>query len=590
MRKLILAVVLSLLASQAYARGEAGIIAGDITTSRLFSSVLSGPNGKAGLLPELPPGAIDVQSSGLENLPPEQGFEIICGVNSMDYPVPDMYMASRAMTEKEASICETNAVAYVEIPWVTVQIDGVSDPRGVISHYLYVNTARIPELPLLKPLVEALVAEAVVGPGGYFETLPAGWLQIEFDGAYRNMTVISGDETVREKARKPAAKLNAPGVPEPHDAHDAPATAPTFDGITIIELSDKTAGEPIRGSSVGTASYIVTFVSADGSYAALGDGHARLCVAWAQAANYSGNSITFGVPPSEQSQKAVHPSVCQPFTLSFSGPDRVRIEATGRYERTSGPLAPNAKEIRYSGEHEVLARVPLAAFDWGMPVFSRHAIKGVPLGPIPALRERLGSNVKFNLSPLERLSSGTRKILTITMTPSDPVSSTTVSGHVAAAEVLGWPWDVLHIASYHEYLTEQALTEAFEHAVRERYGRPSRVGSGRGAGTIHLHWFFDLAGQQLQIDSAAPENCLNTREHWINEVGFGSIHDRDIGPWGCALIMLLIHDGENGTLGEYSVQAASGYVMALNHFIQRLEEVRAMRQKIEEVKSYRPKL
>lgn len=372
-------------------------------------------------------------------------------------------------------------------------------------------------------------------------------------------------------------------------AHGPVAIAQSLDGITIIGLSEE-AADVIKGHSRGGSPYLVTYVSASGTYAALGDQHTRSCVAWAQDGSYTGDSITFGLTPSEESLKLVHPGVCQPFTLSSSGLERVRLEAANRHSMFSGPLDPSAREVRYAGEHQVVARVPLLAFDWGMPVFSRHDIKGVPLGPVPALKERLGADARFELGPLQRLSSGTRKVLRITApNPADPARPPWVAGHVAAAEVLGWPWDVLYAAEHQENLADRTLVEVFEQAVIERYGEPSRSMTGIGAGTRHLHWFFGLDGRQLSIGSAAPENCLSIREHWIDEVDLKTI-DRDIGPWGCALIMLLIHDGEDGIVRRYSIQAVSGYVMALNHFVRRLEEVRAMREKIQDVQAYRPKL
>jgi hypothetical protein len=372
-------------------------------------------------------------------------------------------------------------------------------------------------------------------------------------------------------------------------AHYSTADAQTFDGITIIEVSDEVA-EVIRGQPAGVADpYLVTFVTGNGTYAALEDGEKRACVAWAQDGSYSGGSIAFGLPPSEQSLKLVDPSVCQPFTLSFSGVDRVRVEATNKHGR-SGPLDPNAKELRYSAKHPLVASVPLIAFDWGMPVFASHDIKGVPLGPLPVLMERLGKTADLKLSPLENLSAGPRKVLSLTIYGADRTNATTIEGNVAAAEVLGWPWDVLHVASYRERLTTEATTGDFEQAAIERYGAPSRIETrGTGAATRRLQWFFDLQGQQLVMSSATPGNCLSTREHWIDHIDYRRF-TRDIGPWGCSLILLLIDDGWDGSVKAYSIQAASGYAMALNHFMTRLEEVRAMRQEIEAVQAYKPKL
>jgi hypothetical protein len=370
--------------------------------------------------------------------------------------------------------------------------------------------------------------------------------------------------------------------------HHSAAMAQNLDGITIVEVSDHEANalrNIITGSSSGSRSHIVTFVSARGSYAALGDGRSRACVAWAEAGSYTGSSITFGLPPSEQGLKLVNPQICQPFTLSLTGSGRVRIEAANKHGR-DGPLSPLARQISYSGEHDILARVPLIAFDWGMPLFSKYDIRGVSLGPLPALQGRL-KDAKMELSAVQR-SSGERKLLrVITTDPSDPANPTEVGGLVASADMLEWPWDVLYSAGYRQYVQEPTLAKAFEQAVIERYGKPSR--SGPGAQGRHLHWFFNLAGQQIPIGAAAPENCLSTREHWINEVDLGSF-DRDIGPWGCALIMLVSHNGGGGVVSLYDVHATSGYVTALKHFAMRLEEMANARNKIEEAQGFKPKL
>jgi hypothetical protein len=364
--------------------------------------------------------------------------------------------------------------------------------------------------------------------------------------------------------------------------------AQSFDGITIVELGSgdaDTVKEVITGGPVGSAEYLVIFLSARGSYAALEDRTSRVCVAWAKAGSYTGTSITFGLPPSEQTLKLAIPPICQPFTLSVTGEGRVRIDAANKQGR-DGPLSPVAKPTAYSGDHDVLARVPLVALDWGMPLFSRYDVKGVALGPVPAVKEKL-KDARVELNTIERSSGPTTQLRAVMKDPADPSIEVVVGGPVASAETLGWPWDVLWSAGYRQYFGKPVLAEAFEQAVTDRYGKPSR--SGPGAQGKHLYWFFGLDGKQIPIDAAAPGNCLSTREHWINDVDLASF-DGDLGPWGCALTMLVTYSGGGGTANGYEIHAASGYAMALNHFARRLEEIAAMRAKIEKAQAFKPKL
>src|SRR5262245_57148343 len=99
----------------------------------------------------------------------------------------------------------------------------------------------------------------------------------------------------------------------------------TFDGITIIDLSDQDAENVIRGrgeqSTIDTGKYLVTYVAAAGSYAALlgPNSGAASCVAWAVEGSYTGDEISFGSPPSVATINTAVPKVCQPFTLKHDG-------------------------------------------------------------------------------------------------------------------------------------------------------------------------------------------------------------------------------------------------------------------------------
>lgn len=367
----------------------------------------------------------------------------------------------------------------------------------------------------------------------------------------------------------------------------AEARSQTFDGITFIELGVNEDLNAILGRA-GHAEYIVTFVSAQGTYAAVGGRNGRSCVAWAQAGSYTGDSITFGLPQSKQSMKLVFPIICMPFTLRYEGPETVRVEAMNKFE----PFGESAQIARYSRKRKVIARIPLIAFDWGLPVFSRYRIKGVKLGPLPALTAELGGNTDVKLSELGPTRFGKIKFFRVTMhNPSDRANPTTVGGRVVAAEVMGWPWDVLYMASYQERLPQRSFTEAFDRAVVERYGEPSlEMPRTQSSAEVYSFWFFDLDGRQIKLDGAAPGNCLATWDHRKVVRKRSGIEVDDMGLWGCALVMRLTHNGNHGSVSEYSVEVTSGYAMALNHFLGRLEEMRVKSQKIQEVHSSEPTL
>ncbi len=377
------------------------------------------------------------------------------------------------------------------------------------------------------------------------------------------------------------------------------ADAQTFDGITIIELADEAGWEAITGYNLrpkdrsrGSQS-IVTFVSARGTYAALGR-----CVAWAAPGSYTGSSITFGIPADRYVIGVGIPQLCQPFTLRFEGPGVVRVEASNKFGGYGGPQAADARPVRYSRRRSVVTQIPLVALNWGLAPFARHDIKGVRLGPVPALMEAGGIEAEIKIGKLRNTPGNPYKPFTARL-GKQPDSSlpVTVGGSIAVAEVTGWPWDVLYGAWYSEHLPQQSSRAAFEQAVIDRYGQPS-LRMTQKSSKESLMWLYDLKGKQLGPDGAAAGNCLLTLDLWNSRSLAGN--NTDFGPWGCALVMVVTHNSPrilmrddkvmDRSVNEYRIEAVSGYALALNHFLTRVEKMRQVQDKIGELQAHQPKL
>lgn len=358
-----------------------------------------------------------------------------------------------------------------------------------------------------------------------------------------------------------------------------------FKGITVIELADEQAAHVLKGHGRGGGSHIVTFVSDRGSYAALlGNHQTRECVAWAASGPKTNDSITFGLPPTEQSLKLIHPSICLPFTLSFAGPDRIRLVAENNFAEIGGALGNQAKRLRYDRAQRIIARIPLVSIDWKMAGFSRHTVNDVRVGPLP-----IKQTPELKLKTLNRSPVGTWKALVTVRDPHDSTKTNQAMGHVIKADGLGWPWDVLYSAETKKHPDKASLTEAFDQAVLERYGKPTTVITGRADYIKEFYWLFDLQGKQP--GSLGQDPCSATFEYWKHEESLASF-EKDIGPWGCSLLMVVSHNG-NGVrplVSVYSIQAVSGHVVALHHFKRRVDELDAVRKQIEKVQSFKPKL
>ena len=68
--------------------------------------------------------------------------------------------------------------------------------------------------------------------------------------------------------------------------------------------------------------------------------------------------------------------------------------------------------------------------------------------------------------------------------------------------------------------------------------------------------------------------------------------DTDFGPWECALIMKLHFNSSRSAdpVDGYKIEVVSGYAYAINHFLNRVAEMRQIQEKIGKVTSYQPKL
>lgn len=348
-----------------------------------------------------------------------------------------------------------------------------------------------------------------------------------------------------------------------------PAESQDFDGITIIEIADQDGPRLIAGTPGAAGPYIVTYVAQAGTYASLGDGRQRACVAWARDGSYSGSSITFGASPTEQTSRLITPHICRPFKLDMSTPGTVRVQVGNAYRQ----------------RHRVLARIPLVAMDWGRALYARYAVRGVRLGPLPAVQAALPEEAVARLSPLERSYRGIRKPFSVSISPGDPQDSRTVTGLAAAAEVTGWPWDVLIAARSVRLLPQRSSVADLEAAFADRYGTASL--SDAAPPTSHrLHyWLVDLSGRKLDGPVRGAGDCLATKPLWEREASLVNLNG-DIGPWNCALVLRLRdHRDSRGWVRKYELEAISGYAAGLNHFFRRLEEIGTAREKLEAVSS-----
>ncbi len=365
------------------------------------------------------------------------------------------------------------------------------------------------------------------------------------------------------------------------------ASAGDFDGITVLEFADEAGADAIRGigSIPGLPSRLVTFVSEAGTYAAVVG--SRGCAAWAVEGSYAGDQINFGLGASVVTIRLSDPHVCQPFTLTWTSGGTVRIQADGNFfSRTGGPLGANARPISYDAPARVVAHVPLVSLDWDLPIFAQHDIEGVQIGPLELAKTALHGRAKISIGrPDAAPGIGPKFEARLTGRDGNPVS---VTGYVALAERLAEPSDVLISIAKGENINP-VTRDAFDAAAMERYGKPSFSEKVPKYGKTHQVWLYDLSGRQLRRSDSAPDNCLATAEWWQEDAGNHPVN-RDIGPWGCSLVMAIDTSASSSPINQYLIRAISGYGAAINHFHQRLHEMEAVRRNIETSEGAKPRL
>lgn len=343
------------------------------------------------------------------------------------------------------------------------------------------------------------------------------------------------------------------------------AGAQTFDGITIITF-DGNSG-PGR-EAIAKGDHIVTFVSARGAYAAVATnvrGVRRGCIAEAVPGSYTGRSITFGVDAPIERRKLKLDTLCPSFTLTFEAPDSVRVAAANGYSR----------------RQQVVVRIPLVAVDFGAPHFARHEVRGVRLGPVlePA-----------DVGPLRQSSASDRHKLFRRQVDEAGSYRALVQGYAVAAEITGWPWDVVAQLRFSRDYEQKVTSEAFRDAALQRYGPPSAERPG------YLVWLYDLAGHLVRLSDPMTNGCRATADYWLKHDGTNIGHvdpnanSSDFGPWGCSVIMELGARRSDQGVDGFTMRMWSGYALALNHFFQRLEEPREVAGALGQLQQFEPRL
>jgi hypothetical protein len=256
------------------------------------------------------------------------------------------------------------------------------------------------------------------------------------------------------------------------------AETQTFDGITIIEFSDDPGKQAIADGE-----HIVTFVSARGSYSAVvaRPGSHAGCRSLAVPGSYTGASITFGmaVDPAVRQQLRLR-RYCPVFTIQFESRETVHITVPDFYGAGKD----------YETRQKVIAHVPLRSVDFESEPFTRHDIKGTRIGPLFDMQGLSGLGDTSDTSDRDRFL--TRQVTTM------QGKEAALQGRAAAAEITGWPWDVLYFANYSEHFGATSTYDAFKEAVLERYGAPSFIYDEFG----FMLWLYDVDGNKLGIEDS----------------------------------------------------------------------------------------
>ena len=338
------------------------------------------------------------------------------------------------------------------------------------------------------------------------------------------------------------------------------AAAESLDGITIIEFAG--GQDALPGGD-----HIVTFVSSRGSYAAVARPPAgRGCLAAAVPGSYTGRSISFGVDAPLEARRFRLDTLCPRFSLTVDG-DGVRVQVGERYSR----------------RHAVVAHVPFAALDFGAPHFVRHEIRGVRLGPVLA-SEDLGP-LRPARYPNQYAYRSFRRA--VGMEAGKPRA---VDGYAAAAEITGWPWDVLYLARYRREYEEPVSLPGLQQALFDQLGTPSS----ESADGMQWFWIYDLEGNLVQPGSSSSA-CGGTERYWVSQDAERRVtslaaqaNKQDFGAWGCSLMVDINARSSSGGATHYSVYMVSGYAMAMNHFFQRITEPVTVKEQLDALHAVKP--
>ncbi len=341
--------------------------------------------------------------------------------------------------------------------------------------------------------------------------------------------------------------------------------AGTLDGITLIEFSNPGADAAITGGD-----FLVTFISGLGSYGAVLYKNGRnSCRSLGMEGTYTGDSITFGMDAEEDFRRVRLDVYCPVFSVSRDEDDTVIVEAqNGEYRK----------------RHAIIAHIPLQEVDFGSAPFTTHDIKGVrfgPLGPADKVKPLSAGGTTDRVRGYDKQ---------LTTSRGEPYP---LRGFAVASEITGWDWHVLSFGSFLDQFDQAALEETFRKAVLDRYGEPSAFNPASGFSV----WAYDLSGNKLDLSRPQKDACGATLELGLERDPSGKVKElngmrpfsSDLGPWGCGLLLTISPNRGDGGVTGYLVDGSVGYVNGLNHFLQCIEPVRALKQSIESVLEAKPK-
>lgn len=342
------------------------------------------------------------------------------------------------------------------------------------------------------------------------------------------------------------------------------AEAAPLDGITIIAFDD-----PGAQRDIASGNHLVTYISAMGSFAAVVTdpvGQRSICTSLAVPDSYTGTSIAFGMDADAAVRRQRNDVYCPSFTLLMDGENKVRVK-TGD---------------RLSTLMDIVIHIPFTAIDYNGDHFHRHNLKGVKLGPLLDQSD-LNPNIAGEMfGPRYRVFQHAFE--------QQDGKKNVVRGKAAISEVTGWPVDVLYVADFTETLPTPSPFEAFYGAVIEKYGEPSS----RYKDTGYMLWFYDLAGQKIDLKTPMSNACRNTLVYRLTTDPHGQVYklqrrsSEHLDFWGCSLVMELNGNPSGGAVSAYRVVAYSPYAMAIDHFHQKIAETEELKKKIDALLERKP--